>query len=371
MEEKTNLKQIFNELKQSPIFSISLSSKELFHSNFWAWLIDYNKEYARVFFDDIDHQNISKISREEKHRDLTLYVNEKIYIIENKIKSLPTEEQLIRYQDNEKNFYKGCLTGVVKLDKLPHKWDFISYGKIGDSIREINDKHKFDKWYFVIEEYTKVIKNIEKLVVEFNEHYGNKLICWDEYKNDSMLGNLEDIRFADVCKKYKANEFVNYLNNNLKVELESLIEENSENNIVLFINSWFSNKSSLIDVRFIKNKDTDNQLVVGIQIQDNQYRFCVERRKGTLNFKAEKTFDCLFEEFLIYGWFENYDNSKKIFKNRKTSMRDLYCKYNSTDYKFVYQYYILNDDDLMFENLALQIKKNMANAANIIKDISK
>lgn len=371
MEEKINLKQIFNELKQSPIFAISLSSKELFHSNFWAWLIDYNKEYAKAFFNDIDYQNISKISREEKHRDLTLYVNEKIYIIENKIKSLPTEEQLIRYQNNEKNFYKGCLTGVVKLDKLPQKWNFISYEKIGDSIREITDKHKLDKWYFVIEEYVKVIKNIEKLVIEFNAHYGNKLICWNEYNNDLMLSDLEDIRFADVCKKYKANEFVNYLNNNLKVELESLIEENNENNIVLFINSWFSNKSSLIDVRFIKNKDTDNQLVVGIQIQDNQYRFCVERRKGTLNFKAENPFDCLFEEFLKYGWFDNYDKTKKLFKNRKTSMRDLYCKYNSTDYKFVYQYYILNDDDLMFENLALQVKKDMANAANIIKDISK
>lgn len=35
------------DLKKNPIFAMSLSSKELFHSNFWAWLFERNIEYAK------------------------------------------------------------------------------------------------------------------------------------------------------------------------------------------------------------------------------------------------------------------------------------------------------------------------------------
>ena len=42
-----------NELKHSPIYAMSLGSKELFHSNFWKWLITEDFNFASVFFDDL------------------------------------------------------------------------------------------------------------------------------------------------------------------------------------------------------------------------------------------------------------------------------------------------------------------------------
>lgn len=38
--EKNDNKSPLNELKHSPLFAISLASKELAHSNFWKWLLD-------------------------------------------------------------------------------------------------------------------------------------------------------------------------------------------------------------------------------------------------------------------------------------------------------------------------------------------
>ena len=91
-----NIEQSLDKLKQSPLFAISLSSKELFHSNFWAWLIEYNPEYAKVFFDDIvvDSNENLKVCREEKNRDITIHYQNKEYVIENKLKSMPYINQL-------------------------------------------------------------------------------------------------------------------------------------------------------------------------------------------------------------------------------------------------------------------------------------
>ena len=91
-------------LKKSPIFAISLSGKELAHSNFWAWLIDQEIDnehlYVRVFVPDFDEKKdyeYVKVEREKWNMDLliTYKHNNKVEIcvVENKIKSLPTEKQ--------------------------------------------------------------------------------------------------------------------------------------------------------------------------------------------------------------------------------------------------------------------------------------
>lgn len=75
---------------------MSLGSMELFHSNFWQWLMRFNKEYIKVFFDYINIDNIKyeDIKREYKHTDIIINSLGKNYIIENKIKSLHDYDQL-------------------------------------------------------------------------------------------------------------------------------------------------------------------------------------------------------------------------------------------------------------------------------------
>lgn len=40
-------------IKNNPLFVMSLHSKELFHSNFWAWLFERNHEYVKIFFQSL------------------------------------------------------------------------------------------------------------------------------------------------------------------------------------------------------------------------------------------------------------------------------------------------------------------------------
>jgi hypothetical protein len=63
-------------LKSSPVYAMSLGSKELFHSNFWAWLMEQDsckEEFIKFFFEDLQVDKIYDIAREQGHRDLTIW----------------------------------------------------------------------------------------------------------------------------------------------------------------------------------------------------------------------------------------------------------------------------------------------------------
>ena len=115
---KSQNKMIISELEglhQNPMFRISLGSKELFHSNFLAFLWDCDKQ---AFLNMIYHLlpegkkiNVSEllkkegltIYREKENLDLCICHTENNkecidIIIENKVKSIPYIEQLDEYR---------------------------------------------------------------------------------------------------------------------------------------------------------------------------------------------------------------------------------------------------------------------------------
>ena len=127
---KQKFKKLENDLLSSLLYSMSLGSHELFHSNVWSWLLNYNKEFVKIFFPKVKKDAISKITREEGNRDITIWAEGKAYVIENKFKSIPEEEQLNKYQRTLGNkFAEGCVTGIIKPHWIETKssWSFISY----------------------------------------------------------------------------------------------------------------------------------------------------------------------------------------------------------------------------------------------------
>ena len=76
-------------LKNSLLYQMSLGSKELFHSNVWAWLMEKENKIINVFFDDVDLGKYEKpyISRECKNRDIIIWLIELLNtLIENNLK---------------------------------------------------------------------------------------------------------------------------------------------------------------------------------------------------------------------------------------------------------------------------------------------
>lgn len=109
------MEKILEELNKNPMFRISLGSKELFHSNFLAFLWDQNPKAFLESLNDLCHNSIQvedllnekelTLDREKENFDICIHHKEgkgekEIYdiIIENKVKSIPYEEQLIDYE---------------------------------------------------------------------------------------------------------------------------------------------------------------------------------------------------------------------------------------------------------------------------------
>ena len=74
------LEKVVNNLKASPLFNMSLGSKELFHSNFLAWLLEISinsnnidiKLFLKLLFPEVEKNDliVSSVVREFKNFDL-------------------------------------------------------------------------------------------------------------------------------------------------------------------------------------------------------------------------------------------------------------------------------------------------------------
>jgi hypothetical protein len=85
--------ELVGRLTASPIFAMSLGSKELFHSNLLAWFIDRHAAVAKA----ICAMNAPTVERERNHTDLLIRQDGCTpIVIENKVFSLPDEAQLER-----------------------------------------------------------------------------------------------------------------------------------------------------------------------------------------------------------------------------------------------------------------------------------
>ena len=103
MDKNVILKNI-EDLSNNAMFAMSQTSKELFHSNFWAWLLrKYPKIFTKVFYPKYDGKSKVEVFREKSHFDLMLKIDDEFIIIENKFKSMPSKEQLDKYYEKIKD----------------------------------------------------------------------------------------------------------------------------------------------------------------------------------------------------------------------------------------------------------------------------
>ena len=353
-----NMKEIIDSLESSPIFAISLSSKELFHSNFWAWLLRRDRAYLNVFF---NLPNADRISREEQNRDISVYANGKVYVIENKLKSLPQKDQLLRYQENleaRAEFGSGVITGIMPPSFIcPEKWKFLSYGEIGKRVREISEVEKDEFLKTLIQKYAEMLCKLCEVMTKALDHYGNQLIAGGD------CYGLTNIKMDDILKKINAEEFIKYLRQSMEKELRPSIGE-----YTLLMRTDFYNKSAVIDIRYAKieniKKRTKTEkretFVIGVQLQGNQYRRVVQVPD------PKTCSDELWEKYKNKNWFWEYAAESKLIAGKKTSMRNRYDRYKTDWYLFLYQYWNIADNS--FEALSAQIKKDMKHAENIVAD---
>ncbi len=351
MDESVFNKNV-NLLKQSPIFAMSLGSKELFHSNFWKYLLDTKEcdEFIKLFFGNIDLSQGYKVEREKQHMDLVITTNGQKYVVENKIKSYPSEKQLIDYTEND--ICCGVITGIKKPPfKLPEPWHFVSYVKIGKTLRTIGFKDKFlDS---VAKEYCNVLDAINYLMDESLKESKNKLLF-----NSKNIDLLYEINLLDVYKKLKGDDFVLYFNDKYQKVLEEKANDLSVGWKYATDRSFNHGKATLT-FKFIKRDESENYISeIGIQIEGDQFRlfFGVDGDKNKNLFVKGKSIK----------WFNGgYDKkTNNTVEGEKSSMRNEYCSYGS---QWIYQYFNLSEQNKEYDLLSKMIFDELNRACLIIK----
>ena len=368
MKKKTTsiIDEQLQRLNRSPLFAISLSGKELSHSNFWAWLLEQEVEgkhpFIEVFIPDFYQKGCTFVSveREKKHVDLTImYKNKanvtKVLIIENKIKSIPTKEQLMRYEEElgkQDIAITGILTGLyasLDIQELG-KWSFLSYQEIAKRIQNIQHQLATMDFADYIKQYAEDIEVLYDLFQSKMEQNKGKYIIGDK--------DLEKIRYSDIYVKLKGSEFMEEINKRLTFEAYK---------------DWskpvcglsFNHKKPTLSIVFSQRIDGDPTKeigMIGVQIEGDQFRiYGGASQEGNYHEKVviEKLYEC---DYFKRNFVEEIEK-----QNRTSKMRNNYCKYGNVAAKYCHCYQYWKIEDFSYDAIIDELLKQMKIAEENIK----
>lgn len=325
-------------LTQSPMYNLSLSDKELFHSNFLAWL--GNNDDTKPFFlkvikklsgIDLNQYDNWTVLREYKNFDLCIIEKIKeegkediigyryILVIENKVKSIPRKDQLDKYVGkikelnvNKDDTKKLQFLLLTLANEFPDKksivdekiWKIKTYKDLAAEMEKQKDSVQDQYHKSLIKDYIEFINNLNDLVKKWQE---NK-----EFANNDDLGELNKIsdlrakiQFSSYCEKLKEkirnniSGIVVFDNNDVKdKEFVKKIDK-----IYIYVDWGYSSKgkSGLLDIAIPVAYDNENdnykekpkikygccfpecKYTIKIQVQGRSYCHVLEKTSGNRN----------------------------------------------------------------------------------------
>jgi hypothetical protein len=284
----TEIERIAENLKNNFLFQASLGSKELFHSNMLAWILEQKNdngefEVLKLFVKNISGKNLPKltdgeypdfrIEREQQNIDLTIKWRSgndwNLIFIENKMKSIPDIEQLKQYNSKIEKFLKYktkleiaekssiSLTRVL-IDKFiltPFKseietkaneigWKNITYSEeIINFLKEIKD-FEFDKSgetniKMVIEKYISFLEVQNEILIYLNldksENLKNR---YYDFYSKNMIQNDDEI---DEIISIEDQDTKHYMSHVRSLRLHDLVLKLAHSNLSNLLYEAFQN----------------------------------------------------------------------------------------------------------------------------------
>lgn len=363
-----------DELSSSPLFNLSLSSKELFHSNFLAWLAqhypDFFVEICKELGCKADWSNAEwNVKREYNNFDLCITSDKKIVmVLENKVKSIPTKAQLDEYVEKLKKEEKQDVKNIDLIllslstsfpDKNAiegeKKWQIRNYDHLCTAMREhiqlINNQyHKA-----LIEDYCSFVATLHECSESWKVKDSSPFLL----PNDSNRKELKELRIADLQDKIWYSQLLEKLNSRLEennqwdvqsgMDIKKIAKDNSACLTKIFTNFGFTHVEGLLEAKIKVSQD----YVLLIQIQGNKYRRAIEWIKedqGDHNKFWEMTKDIMNKKGFSFFQFKKNDpiNFPSICNNEKTikatTRNGETQNFNKYGAKFLYQYKVIKED---------------------------
>ena len=208
MENYNELLTLRNKIENTLNYQLSLSNLELYHSNLFAVVLEKSGFINHKFLSDVIDINKKytdlKVYREKNSIDLTIEVTDAdgqthVIFIENKVKSLPDESQLVRYSEKDPNA-KGILLSLVKpVFKLSDSWFRRSYGELIEYYNDLLNKVDETFRLFLLD-YIEYMRNVEKFIEKIS--YGESYFL-EEFNNEVLDGMrlrsvIEKIHYANL-----------------------------------------------------------------------------------------------------------------------------------------------------------------------------
>lgn len=319
MGKYNELLALRNKIENTLNYQLSLSNLELYHSNLFAIVLEKSQFINHKFFSDVIDINKKytdlKVYREKKSIDLTIEVTDEdnqthVIFIENKVKSLPDESQLIGYSEKDPNA-KGILLSLVKPGfKLSDSWFRRSYVELIEYYNDLLNKVDETFRLFLLD-YIEYMKNVEKFIEKIS--YGESYFL--EESNNKVLEVLDGMRLRSVIEK------IHYAN------LQNMI---SDLGYKTYSGRIRGAHHFGIELTMEGTKSTFD-----IQIQGNQYRhkvnFSLEDKEklGDL----ERICDIIKEKTCLYHF--NLEDNPILKKSASKKKWEMYDKKDYYDYAHI------------------------------------
>jgi hypothetical protein len=291
------MEEIIKEIKLSPIFNFSLSSKELFHSNFLFWLckepstknivgsyfaqqLGWAHEYLELIMPERETENID-LMFELVYNDQ----QRKKIAIENKVKSLPYQEQLIQYAQNFSKENTGLiLLSLSKPDFIEngcfrtpdgHIWHYLSYHKMLELLDKLVSQPSIQSYY------QEIIIDYKRLILLLTTIENNCKVENNEYFNFSAneictLLREKEVKLHDLYLKKKHEQFALNIFREIKkkniraANFGTPLKWNGVN--LISVCYGMTRSEGFTDIKI----NIDNKFILGVQLQGIQYRLYAE-----------------------------------------------------------------------------------------------
>lgn len=390
------------QLQKSPMFQLSLSSKELFHSNFLYWIWKNSPELFKNVIDEL-YKSVGKesptkswpdefvVTREHKHFDLSVFSkdndkNEKILlVIENKVKSIPYQSQLDAYlkKSSKADHLLLSLIGndFPEYKKISTAWTTVSYRDMAKALSNIANK-KWGYMYDIIWDYVKYITILDRFAEEWKK---NANATSEKYLYGDNI--YKDLRISDIYQKILFSQILSRITDSFKSDQ---IEFNweyifNDNNIskcgadTLYVNSGLTNSTGFLEVKVKIEPD----IAILVQVQGNQYRRCIEfsnkqekkwpSLKYNINWLRKKAPDKIKQFFALeegekpeipYPVSIGTGSPYITYKRNDEDSREIqngFCKYGNC---FIYQY--LKIDNKLIDDIVKAVVEDINKFRSII-----
>lgn len=265
--EMTQLENVIGKLKGSPLYYLFLSSRELFHTNFWYWLSTLNKaETLKLFVEDENGNGHLTFKREHNQKfgeyksavDLLISRDKKSYVvIENKVKDFPTKEQLLRIKNsfNDESIHYILATLFFSQEIVFSGWKVKTYEDISYSL--ISENFTSNQYYkSLIKDYKEFIYNLSVLakLLPLTLEYDFAITF-----NPVLFNTLNEVKLWEGYQKLRASHLLFHFNN--RHDIETRYSVNHQRATIEFL---------------IRLKD---EYLILLSLEDNQLRKTVGGKK--------------------------------------------------------------------------------------------